>query len=432
MVSKKYGLTLLVTSLLMQTLYANESGEKEAQNALVNQQPQQAYGLLSKEYAAGTLSNQGLFLLGMAAKESGNLTESEKYFTELLTKEPNALRVKLELAEVYYVGGQNDKAKAMLTEVKASNPPPKVGENIDRFLAVMEGGGQKNWSAYAGIGMMYDTNANMGPNIDSVLMYNLPFTLSSSAKNTSDWATILKAGGDYIHRLDDRWAMQGSIGISGIDYRTVDNFDSLNLTLSAGPSYHEGLWTVSIPYVLNRVTIGHDQSYYSLSHGIAPQVSYELTQRVLLQASLAYQKKHFHNNDDRDGHSVTFSPMGRYLIDNSSYVTLGGYIGRETSGIDTWANTSHGINAGYFNALSREWSLYVSPSYSKTDYDGIEAAYGTGRLDKHFEVTANVNYQIAPWGTNVTLSYTYTKNSSTIDMYDYNRQQTMLTLTKNF
>jgi len=428
----KYLAACFLAGTLSVVAYAADNNEKEAQRALIQGNARQAYDLLIKSYQDGTISNQGLFLLAMASKEDGKLDESEKYLTELIQKEPTAPRVKLELAEVTYLKGNVEKTKALLLDVKASNPPQKVGQNIDKFLAILESGAPKSRNAYASIGFMYDSNVNQGPTIDTVLMYSLPFSLDANAKNNDDWATVLKAGADYTHRLNDKWALQASAGFNSINYRTIDSFDLINLSLSAGASYHEGLWTLSVPYVLNRVTIGHDRNYYSFSHGIAPQVAYQLSQQIMLQSSLAYQKKHYENNSDRDGHAVTFSPSVRYIIDNSSYATLGGYVGRETSGIETAANSSRGVNVGYYNALSREWIFYISPSYSKTDYDGIEAAYGVGRTDKHFELTANLNYLIEAWKTNVTLSFTHMKNASSIDMYDYKRQQTMLALTKNF
>ncbi len=429
-----YRKIMVLMSLVTLNLLAQEDKSilVRSQEALQNDQPQIAYELLTPAYADKSLSNQGLFLLGMSAKETGKLKESEAYFSELLEKEPNALRVKLELAEVYYLEKDQAKAKRLLQDVKSANPPAKVGENIDRFLATIDASSPKKWNAYVGAGYMYDTNANQGPSIDSVLMYDLPFTLDQNAKNTRDWALTLKAGADYSYDMSDEWSWQNSIGVSTIDYRKVNTYDSTNLSLSTGFGYKEGDWTFALPYVVNRIKIGHDKDYYSFSHGIVPQVSYALSQELLLISSLALQKKHYYDNNDRDGTAITFSPSLRYLVDNHSYVTFGGYLGHENSGVQTFENNSKGVNVGYFNAINAEWSIYISPSYSKTDYDGIEAAYATGRVDKRFDATTNLNYQIQEWAANVTLSYTYTKNSSTIDMYDYNRQQTMLTLTKNF
>ncbi|MFZ2967881.1 MAG: surface lipoprotein assembly modifier [Sulfuricurvum sp.] len=429
--SQNYWVACFLAGILSVTLAAADS-ESDAQNALLQGNPQHAYELLVQNYHKGHISNQGLFLLAMASKEAGKLDESEKYLTELLQKEPNAPRIKLELAEVTYRKGNVEKTKVLLLEVKSSNPPPKVGENIDKFLASLEGGTPQKWSASAAIGMMYDTNVNMGPNRDTILMYNLPFTLDTKAKNNADWATTLKAGVDYTHPLSDKWAIQAEGGISNTNYKTISNYDSTNLSFSAGPSYHHQQWSLSLPYILNRMTIGHEQSYYSVSQGIAPQIAYQVSPQIMVQSSLAYQRKHYLSSSDRDGHSLTFSPSVRYFLNDHSYTSLGGYVGRDASGVDIWSNHSRGINVGYFNAFAPNWNLYCSPSYSKTDYEGIETAYGVRRSDNHFEMTTNLNYRIDAWKTNVALSFTHINNASSIDMYHYQRQQTMLTLTKNF
>ncbi len=56
------------------------------------------------------------------------------------------------------------------------------------FLAVIDKGIQKAWSFSFGLGYEYDSNVNAGPGVDTILMYNLPFTLSDDAKGNSDYA----------------------------------------------------------------------------------------------------------------------------------------------------------------------------------------------------------------------------------------------------
>ena len=62
-------------------------------------------------------------------------------------------------------------------EVKAKNQNPKVGENIDRFLAAISQGTPKTWRITGNLGWMYDSNANAGPTTDSVILFGLPFIL---------------------------------------------------------------------------------------------------------------------------------------------------------------------------------------------------------------------------------------------------------------
>jgi len=407
----------------------------QARALLAAGQAQEARALLAPLAENGTADNQTLFLLAMAAKAQGDWPAVKTHLTELLARDPAAPRVKLELAEAHYRTGEPIRARQLLNEVKASNPPPKVGENIDAFLAFIQSGTPSLFSGWVSAGRLYDTNANQGPNIDTVLMYNLPFTLNKDAKGNADWATILRAGGNFNYAVNDKLALTAGVSVYSTDYDTLSRFDVLSTSVNAGPSYKLNGWSFSLPYIFNMVKIGHSEyegDWYQISNGVAPQFGWQVNPRVSVQGSLAWQDKRYRNNSQRNGKALTFSPSIRYGIDPRSYATLGGYAGKESSGIKTSANDSHGVSLGYYRAINQNWNVYVSPSWSQTDYDGIEAAYGKGRKDERWDATANLNYTVPNWGVNVTLSYTYTHNKSSIAMYQYKREQTMLSVAKSF
>lgn len=228
-----------------------------AQAALQASQSKQAQAILMPAYRAGDHDGQVLFLLALAAKQQKDWAAAEKYLTELLQQAPNAARVKLELAEVYIQRGKRAKAKELLLEVRASNPPPKVGENVDAFIAMIDKGVGKAWGAFAGVGLMYDTNVNLGPGIDSVLIYNLPFVLNKSAKGNEDWAALYRFGGHYKHSLSGNTSLQAGVNVKYTDYADMNDYDRLDLSLSLGPSWSGSNWGFSLPYVFNRVRFGH-------------------------------------------------------------------------------------------------------------------------------------------------------------------------------
>lgn len=405
---------------------------EQARQALASGQPSDAQSLLEERYRSGEADNQTLFLLALATKEQGAFEASKKYLGELLARSPDAGRVKLELAEVYYRNGEPTKAKELLLEVKATNPPPRVGENIDAFLAFIESGVPREWSAFASIAQMYDTNVNQGPDLDTVLIYDLPFVLDRDAKRNRDWATIVRTGVHYNRAIDDRWAIQAGANLGYTDYRRLSNFDALTVSLWAGPSWRSGDWSFSVPYLVNAVRIGHKDDYYQIANGIAPQFGYQVSPRLQLQGSLSWQHKRFKEYTERNSRSTTFSPGMRYLIDNSSYISAGIYVGEERSGVRTSSNTSYGLELGYYKTFGRSWNIHVSPAYSRTDYRGIEMAYGESRNDERIDFSTTLGYLIEPWDTTLNLSFTYTKNHSSIEMYRYTRQLTTLSISKNF
>lgn len=420
--------------ILMAFQPAAAAAEKNltAQRLLSEDNPQAAIQVLMPAYVNGEIDNQSLFLLGISHKSLQRYKEAAKYLSELLERDPEATRVKLELAEVHYRLGQMSRAKQLLHEAKSSNPPARVGENIDAFLAFIESGTPRMWSAYASVGLLHDTNVNQGPRIDTVLMYDLPFTLNKDAKGNTDWASVWKAGVNFNRAIDDSLAFQAGLNLHYSDYQKLNRFDALSLSLSAGPSWRVNSWSFSLPYVFSVVKIGHDDDWYSTSNGLAPQFGYQVSQQLFVQGSLAWQEKRYKGNSPRNGDSLTFSPSVRYSIDNRSYVNVGGYIGKEDSGIITSRNDSHGVSVGYYRAFNKKWSLYASPAWSVTDYKGIEAAYGKSREDERLDFTANINYFVESWNTNLTLSYTYTDNRSSIKMYRYKREQALFSFSKNF
>lgn len=421
---------LILTSSLLFGASVNEIN-KEATNFLKANEPSKSYNLLETEYKKGNFDNQTLFLLGTSAKLQNDFDNAIKYFEELLSRDKGAHRVRLDLASLYYQKQNFDKAKELLLIVKSSNPPKKVGDNIDNFLAAIEKGVPKNWNISFSLGYLYDSNVNAGPNTDTVLMYNLPFTLSSDAQENSDQAIQYSFGFNHIKQLDT-FAWQSSVGVNVTDYRNIHTLDSKSIYLSTGPSFKKEKATYSVPLIFNTSIIGHQNRYYSISKGISPQMSYQLKPNLSLSASLSLQNKTYYKASDKESNSITFSPSTRYFLNQSSFVNLGAYFGKENSKTETSSNNSKGLNLGYYKAFNQKLNVYLSTSINQTDYDGIEVAYSKSREDTSKSLSGNFSYFIEKINSNLSLNLSYTKNTSNIEMYDYDRKQVGLTLSKSF
>lgn len=428
-------LSLLTASLL----YATDIDElnKQAIELLKNNSFNEASALLSTEYQKGNFNNQTLFLLGMAAKESGNLALAEKYFEELLDKDATADRVRLELAFVYFKSQKMDRSKELLLAVKAKNPPQNVLANIDAALSYIENAkgsmeNQKNWQVSLGVGYMYDSNANAGPNKDNVTIYGLPFTLSNDAKNQSDYAKTYHIDAGYIKDFGNDFAWQTGIGFNVVDYNKINTMDNANGYLSTGLQYKLGNYIFSAPVYANKMQVGHDS--YSHGVGISPQVSYLYDDLLQTSLSLGLRRTSYDQdeNSGQDANSVMLGSNTLFFLDKTSYIDLGLSATRSSATDDIYTNDAKSISLGYFKYLTQEFSVYAGVSYSKADYEAEQAAYGVKRQDKIKGANAKLNYFIKEFGLNTSLYYTYTDNDSNIEMNTYKRNQVGLNLTKNF
>ena len=261
----------------------------------------EAHLLLKPGYDSKHTHPQELFLLGLTAKKSGKLEAATAYLEYALKIDPKASRIKLELAVVYYQLQKKQEAKKLFQEVKASNPPARVRKNIEKFLVSLNRKPPKNWQASASVGVVYDTNANAGPSVDTVTLFGLPFTLSSDAQSTSDKAVVLSADGSYTLPLSNEVAWKSSIYIKKTDYATLHDLDSLYAYASTG-----FLWQpkknvlLTLPLFGNIVDYGSSEKYYYHSIGVSPSVRFSLNQQLSLTLNSSLSRKLYRDNHERD------------------------------------------------------------------------------------------------------------------------------------
>jgi tetratricopeptide (TPR) repeat protein len=432
---------LITISLLTSTLLLSATVKENNAAAikyLQSNQPDKAYSLLQSAYDNKNYDNETLFLLGKTAIQAGEFDSAVSYYEELLRRDKGANRVRLVLASLYYKLGNLKKAKEQFQIVKASHPPKKVGDNINGYISAIDKGvlqgSQKSWSVSFNLGYMYDSNANAGPDTNSVLIYNLPFTLSNDAKENSDYALKYGLSINHLKRFDynSRLFWQTSFATNIVNYKKINTLDSTSLYLSTGPTLKYNKYTFSLPISLNGVIIGHKDRYYSYSIGISPQINYQYLPSLSFSGTFSVSKKTYYNNHARASSNGMLSLSSRYFLTQSSFINLGGYAGRENSRTETFSNDSRGLNLGYYKAFSKFLNIYLSENYSTTNYDGTEVAYSESRLDKSNTVGINISYFINLLKTNFTINTSYTKNSSSIDMYDYKRKILGFSLAKSF
>ncbi len=408
---------------------------KTAREFLAGGQPWDALTLLQKNHDSQSSNAQEWFLMALAAKACQRPVEASSYLEKVIEIDPkNAGRAKLELAYLTYSLGDVEKAKLYLNEVKASGPPTRVGENIDRFMQLIDTQAPpKSWRLTTSLGWMYDSNANAGPDTDSVLMYGLPFVLSDDAKDNEDTAWLCNIGFDYNKIFTDDIAWQFGLYFSLTDYASLDNLDSFVLSGSTGPSFRvTNRFGLSVPLVFDRVRIGHEDSYYYCSYGVAPQLHYALTEKLSFNLGSVLSKKDYHNRSDRNSENYQLSPSLNYQIDNISFARTGLTLGIQNSGLSYQDNDLWGLNAMYGRFFWDIIQVTLSLSYFDTDYTGKEEAYSQARHDKTTRFGMNITYHIKLIGTDLVSSLYRTINHSNLDIYEYDRDQLSFFLRKSF
>ena len=113
--------------------------------------------------------NALLFRIGMESLEQAAQTadEAERHklhdkaiaaFRMILVNRPDLVRVRLELARVFFLRGRDGLARRHFELVLAGGVPPPVAVNIHTFLNIMRA--RKRWTGYFGAAIAPDSNLN--------------------------------------------------------------------------------------------------------------------------------------------------------------------------------------------------------------------------------------------------------------------------------
>jgi tetratricopeptide (TPR) repeat protein len=93
--------------------------------------------LLERERAANPDDSQTLFLLATIAVTQKDYDTAISLFRRILVREPEAERVRLELARTFFLKGDYDNADHQFRFARAGNIDDAVKANIDHFLAAI-------------------------------------------------------------------------------------------------------------------------------------------------------------------------------------------------------------------------------------------------------------------------------------------------------
>jgi outer membrane protein len=394
-----------------------------------------AYKLLVSGFDQASAGPQDWFLLGITAKEVGDLATAEKAFAKVIIISPaSAGRSKLELAQMYYNNGNYGAARRLLLEVQAENPPPQVRQNIDRYLALIgdKAPQEDTLKLRASAGVTYDSNVNQATTKDTVTMFGLPFTLSDDAKAQDDFYATLRFEMDHLYHVSDGVDWQSGLSVARREYFELNQYDSFTLEASTGPVFKVGEATLlSLPASVELLRYDNGDELYSIVGGVAPQLRTRLSEKTSLTLAGNVAHKWFYNNSDRNTWMFDASPSVDFQVGEGNF-RLGASLGRDKSDIDTASNWRAGLNASLNQPLAENLAGSLWASYAHSEYDEKEAAYTEAREDDRLSAGFDLRYALKEPGLDLILSGSVTRNNSNLELYEYNQFQTTFTIAKPF
>ena len=122
-------------------------------------------------------------------------------YRRILVREPDAERVRLELARAFFLKGDYDNADRQFRFARAGDIDDTVKANVDHFLAAINR--LREWTVNFSLALAPDTNQNAATSATQVNIFGLPFALDKSARKQSGIGAAGDIGGEWSPLLDD-------------------------------------------------------------------------------------------------------------------------------------------------------------------------------------------------------------------------------------
>ncbi len=404
-----------------------------AARALAAGRRDQAVALLAELDAAhpaleGHDASQLEFLHGLVAMDAHDYGEAVRHFRRLLVREPRSVRARLEIGRAYFLNGDYGNAERQFLFARAGNLPPRVRQNVDRFLAAIRA--RKRFSINVAFTFASDSNRNAGPTADSVTLYGLPFQLSPTARANGGLGLAIDTSVEWAPPLTGRlkWRVAGQLRRAQYRETAVDD---MTLSASTGPHYTLLRWGFDL--TANVARRWYADRVFSDSYGASIDVARVLDARLGVDGSLAVSRMRYPQSPAMNGTATTGAATFLYTPGPDSMIRAGISLTRQSAGNDAFAFHARQFSAGYVRELGNGITLSLAATHSLIAYDAPFAAFGVTRVDRQPSAQIMLLDRRIVWhGLTPRISYAYVVNDSSISLYRFHRRRFELSLSRTF
>lgn len=379
------------------------------------------------------------YLYGVSAIDSGDASEGVFALERVLISYPGDLVARLELARGYFILQEYAQSKVAFEIVLKANPPVHVRDTAESYLdqiRVSESRYRPTHSGFLEFTMGSDDNVNAG--IDESTKF-LSFTFNPDSLSQDDNFTALTGAWNYAHPISPGNIFESSVTANIRKNLDLSQFDTNTLGASAGFTQIRASSKYKTSLVAQQFMLD-GESYRTLA-GINFDWQYTLSQQSSLTSALQYTQLDY---TDQPIKNSSLSTLGvSFLQSFSAYlqpvffatVSLSAESADDSDSPTALADTERditnirtGVMLNFTNTLAFEAGIGLQQS----QYEGNSIIKpGTTREDDYSSANLGLLWAFArKWRFDS--RFNYTKNDSTLDLYDYERNVFKMTLNYTF
>lgn len=393
----------------------------------------EARPLLAALHNAPELSMETYFLEGFIATETGAFDEAAKDFRAILRDRPEVTRARLELARVLMIQGKDAAADHHFRLAEEDEDlPPEIQRTISEARSIIRN--RKSWNFNIDVGFAPDSNINNATSarlIDSIYGNNT-IELNDEARARKGVGQTVGLSGGVRLRLSD-----GAAVLIDADGQLVNqkgsSADDISALIAAGPELTlKNQARVSVQAVGVRRWYGGKVA----QSGGGARISYQqnLTQGQRAGFQIDVRKVESGYGDAYGGWQSSAYATYERVVHRSLVASATLFVRRESLGLDAYSNTEFGSSLGIGGELPHGINAGLSAGISRVLFDDpLPILSPEDRRDWRFNGRAYVGARsLRVLGFSPSLTYTYNRAESSLDLYRTSRHRLQVGLARYF
>ena len=378
---------------------------------------------------------------GVAAVDSGNVSEGAFALERVLMNEPTNDYARLELARAYFVMEEDERAKAEFEQVLAADPPSEVVQNVRPYLDAIKARESRRKTTFTSsieLSGGYDSNISAAPDTDTFL---IPlFGIEARLGNTQTSDSFAQA--NFNARLSHPIQFGTNLFVSGNASQRKNSSGQIDITgynLEGGITHQDGANNFRLAIQAGILDV--DGQNYRDSVGLSGSWQRALNAQTAVTGFVQLsQLDHTAGLEFKDAllSIVGVNAQHQFIAPLKPVLSITATVGRENADDLTLngalANTERdilGLDGSLSLSLRPDLLFTGSIRYQGSEYGGREALFGRVRQDDNYQGSVALAWR-ATDELVLKLNASAGKNESNIPLLEYDRNQIVLSASYNY
>ena len=369
---------------------------------------------------ADCLSISSPLAQGECYEKEGNANLAQAAYERAIIEDQENTQARLKLAAYYNNLKMHKQANALLKNINRTQLTPAQRTALSTLKE--QDAPLSHFRAKTTLGLGYDSNINISPQID-----NLPASLEPE---TATLFTRVKADLSYLHDLTSRggWFLRTDANIYYQNNNDAHTYDALYGRVFAGGGYYGKGYSLYLPLYYDRLNY-LDRDLLQES-GLKPSINVELPNNFITNVTTSYGiRRYIQDQDQLRDDDIVRASLALIWLEGKDMAYIRGRYELYTARYDnayTFTNKQmYYAQIGGIYAVANIFDVRVNYQYR---YGDFEKAQDLKRDDQNHDAKVALERDLIA-NLRMSIHYRYLHNESNYDLATYTKHETMLGLT---